>query len=237
MKVFLLFCSIFFIFSCSQNDDYQILNKFNSHDYKAINEILKEFGGNCNYKKGPAFNILNEDRFFFLELKNSKVIELLAIEHPQLMVLSASKIAYIYYYSLKGYKIKPAKVDVSLITRANKSLDFSFPFEDLRIDSFLLNSSVFLYYLRDINEVVESPIIISKKLKKGLKSIDFKEYNYNLCNEAGIIKSWDFVGFNKSEVKNIIDLVFILKRDKRNTPIHLTFNLGTKKLIGFKFEW
>lgn len=205
-------------------------------EIKAVDSVLKIYGGECGRSKGDTQINGMQTRYFMLEMSDSKILEGL----KQISELPASNIAYTFYMNLNQEQKNYTDIKVNIKFKDGQLAEFLYPVKDIiEADKFksVLTSLSNKVQQKDYNglyamfDTIAIPELTVDKLS---------EFCYQNDSAFGEVESIQFVGFSFFKGKkggNLVHLGGVNKRAKGNMPINIIADRQSKKVMSLKFEF
>lgn len=188
------------------------------NENKGVKEVLRYYGGVCEYSKGVSKTTDDTDgKFFGLELRESKVLE----QQASISEMPASNIAYRFYKNLVDEKNKYDYIKVLIKFKDGTKQVFKYScsdLEQLKSKVTIANSIVALIKQKNFDSVV------SVLDNKTVYTYDKNELSANLPkleSELGdITEGFRMLGFTVKQQggeKPILHISGVIVRNKQNT--------------------
>jgi hypothetical protein len=206
-------------------------------ELQAVNGVLEFYGGACKYHKGTVTKKGVTEKFFELEIRESKLIE----SFSNRLEIPASNIAYLFFSNLKDEQYNYTDVKVKLLINNGKTSAYSYPVGELKeIDqlipilnrvSQLIKTQSYQALLLEFDTVPESSMTF-KRLVDICSPIQFK---------YGLIERVQFQGcaFYERPVdkRPMVHVAGMMIRKKGNVPISLFIDRKSRKIVDLKFQF
>lgn len=233
--LFLLF-SVSLLVSCGGGKDGEIkptllsnLVSITDNEDKGVKEILKYYGGYCEYSIGVSASIPEgKSKYFELKLSKSEAVE----GYQNLIKMPASNMAYLFYKNLKEERENYSEIRTVIVLKNGREVSSTFTKEELQ-------------------EVVDR-IPTAEQALKFIKGKDFKAvetlienesfYNYNKADlitqlekidpEFGEVTGYLPYGFRFLKTKEggkILHLAYMVSRDINSHEFSVDFDMSGSK--------
>lgn len=210
--------------------------KITENESKGVNEVLKFYGGRCDYK----FSLIsgNVNSYFELGMSESKEFEF----HSD-FELPASNVAFLFFRALKEERRKYHVIKVNIETKDKKIHRYEFEVSKLREIE-----SKFDYFCH-VEKMVEKEqydklfTYFDHRVDSALTVADLKWYCQDITRNHGEMLEFQFQGFLNIPGKdeNFLQMIGIHKRSVDNVPfsifIHDTKQEGIYPITGLKFTF
>ncbi|MBX9851561.1 MAG: hypothetical protein K2X86_07355 [Cytophagaceae bacterium] len=230
----IFFAIVFLLLSCVKKKEgeekstvFSNLVSLTENEDKGVKEILKYYGGKCNYSVGYFASTTKENsKFFELELNlNQDDIIKIYKNHPDMI---ASNSAYIFYKNLQKEKTTYDEIRVVVIFKNEKKQTFGFPVRNLEIVRLKMNT-----YAKVVNLIKDGSF---DTIKTMLNDNSIIRYDKNRLiddmikaeDRFGKVKGFNTWGFkfSKSDSIELLHLSGVILRDKENNQFSMDFDIN-----------
>jgi hypothetical protein len=223
--IYLILISIFI--SCKKN----IL--VTENEKNSVQKVVDFYNAECKSYKGFESENTNAKIYFELEISKSELLE----ENPEKLKLHSGNIAYLFYSNLETEKDKYDEIRVKIISKNGEISDYKYSNSEIKE---ILN---FIYKIDKISELIKTENFEAIKnlfdKSVGIETIELEELFKNVENQAGVLKQYQFQGFEFMETDNfgevvIFNIIQIMK--EANVNMQLIFNRKEKNLLTVEFQ-
>lgn len=199
----------------------------------SVQKVVNFYNGECKNFIGFESENTNVETYFELELSKSQLLE----ESPKKLKLHSGNIAYLFYSNLKTEKDKYDQIRVKIITENGNISNYNYSINEIKeIEKFITK-------LNNISELIKTEKYenIKKLFDKTIKikSIELKELFKNVENQFGLLKEYQFQGFEFMESDNfgeVIKFNIIQIMEKANLNMTLIFNRKERNLLTIEYH-
>lgn len=202
---------------------------------EAVNEVLKFYGGTCNYSFGFATKNGSSEKYFELEIRKSQLVE----TYSKAPEIPASNIAYLFYKNLKNEQSKYDNIRVKIDLEDGQSHEYKYDALELNevINTIpILNETSAKIKNQDFIGIFNS---FDDSARVGLDENKLKAFLSPYDSAYGTIKQTQFQGFSflKDEFNNqkIIQLYGVMQRTRENTPITVLVSRLSDKIFLIRY--
>jgi hypothetical protein len=206
-------------------------------EVKAVQSVLDFYGGICNRYKGIDFKNGTKETYFELEMSQSELIE----SYSNMLEMPASNIAYLFYSNLKDEQKNYTLVKVKINLTTGQSHEYSYSAPDLK------EMERFTPVLQTVSEKIKAHDyngLLSQfdtAIASNLTAEQLKIYCSPYDSAYGQVKQVYFQGYAYFEPENenraLVHLAGAMLREKKNTPISLSIDRKTKRVLTMKYEF
>jgi hypothetical protein len=203
------------------------------NEKNSVQKVVDFYNAECKSYKGFESENTNAKIYFELEISKSELLE----ENPERLSLHSGNIAYLFYSNLETEKDKYDEIRVKIISKKREISEHKYSNSEIKeIENFVIKIDKISELIKTRNyEAIKN--LFDKSVQ--IETIELEELFKNVENQFGILKQYQFQGFEFMETDNFGEIVkfnIIQIMKKANINLTLMFNRKEKNLLTFEFQ-